>query len=150
MLELFENYLDRLQELHDGILQAIGGLPVEALDWVPGPEMNSISVLIVHLAGAERYWIGDVAAGEPSGRVREQEFLVKGLPAANLQERLDGTLAYIRNTLERLSLQDLEAQRVSPWGGGTISVSWALLHALEHTAIHTGQIQITRQLWEQH
>ncbi len=149
MLELFESYLDRLQELHDDILQAIVGLPVEALDWIPGPEMNSISVLIVHLTGAERYWIGDVAAGEPSGRVREREFLVKGLSAANLRERMDGTLAYARGALEKLSLQELEAQRVTSRDGKSLSGSWALLHALEHTALHTGQIQITRQLWDQ-
>jgi hypothetical protein len=28
-------------------------------------------------------------------------------------------------------------------------VGWALLHALEHTAIHLGHIQITQQLWDQ-
>jgi hypothetical protein len=28
-------------------------------------------------------------------------------------------------------------------------VAWALFHALEHTALHCGQIQIQRQLWEQ-
>jgi hypothetical protein len=28
-------------------------------------------------------------------------------------------------------------------------VAWALLHALEHTTLHLGQIQLTRQLWEQ-
>jgi uncharacterized damage-inducible protein DinB len=149
MVELFVSYLDRLQKLHEHILQAIEGLPADALDWSPGAEMNSISVLIVHLTGAERYWIGDVVAGEPSGRVREQEFLVKGWSAGDLKERLNGTLAYARTNLERLSLQDLEGQRVSSRDGESFSGSWALLHALEHTAIHVGQIQVTRQLWEQ-
>lgn len=148
MVELFESYLDRLQDLHDTILQAIDGLPVEALDWAPGPEMNSISVLITHLAGAQRYWIGDVAAGEPSGRVREQEFHAKGLSTADLKERLNGTLAYARKTLEKLPFQDLEATRVTTREGESLSGSWALLHALEHTALHVGQIQVTRQLWE--
>ena len=38
--------------------------------------MNSMNVLVVHLIGAERYWIGDVIAGEPSGRDRESEFMI--------------------------------------------------------------------------
>ena len=60
-----EDYLERLQDLHGAIERAIEGLPQAALDWVPGPDMNSLA------------------------------------------------------------------------------------HALEHTALHLGHIQITRQLWEQ-
>lgn len=33
--------------------------------------------------------------------------------------------------------------------GQKFSVSWSLLHVLDHTAIHLGHIQLTRQLWEQ-
>ena len=36
-------------ELHADIEKVMENLPVEALDWVPGPEMNSIAVLVVHL-----------------------------------------------------------------------------------------------------
>lgn len=78
MHPFFEAYLDRLQELHAGILRAIDGLPAAALDWVPGPGMNPIAVLVVHAAGAERYWIGDVVARDPSDRDRAAEFWVQG------------------------------------------------------------------------
>jgi hypothetical protein len=30
-----------------------------------------------------------------------------------------------------------------------MTVAWAVLHAVDHTALHLGHIQITRQLWEQ-
>ena len=63
-------YYDRLQTLHQGISEAIADLPQEALDWEPAPSMNSVTVLVVHLTGAERYWIGDVAGQDPSGRIR--------------------------------------------------------------------------------
>ena len=36
MQPFFQDYLDRLQELHADITQAIEGLPGAALDWVPG------------------------------------------------------------------------------------------------------------------
>ena len=76
MQPFFSAYLDLLQDCHNGILQALEGLPPAALDWVPGQDMNSVSVLIFHLTGAERFWIGDIAAQEPSNRDRNAEFQV--------------------------------------------------------------------------
>ena len=110
--------------------------------------MNSMAVLVTHITGAERYWIGDVVAGEPSGRDRSAEFRVKGLPTMALQQRLAGSLAYAKRVLEEMDLQDLPALRLSPRDGRDFTAGWSLLHALEHTAIHTGHIQLTRQLWE--
>jgi hypothetical protein len=51
----FVNYINLLQEHHDHILETLDGLPPAALDWSPNSDMNSISVLAVHLTGAERY-----------------------------------------------------------------------------------------------
>ena len=149
MQPFFQDYLDRLQELHADIVGAIEGLPEAALDWVPGLGMNSLGVLAVHVAGAERYWIGDVAAGDPSGRDRGAEFRAQGLDAATLKGRLADALAYARSVLEGLSLGDLEEPRISPRDGRRFTVGWSLAHALEHTAIHVGHAQITRQLWGQ-
>ena len=145
----FESYLNHLGALHEDIEKAIAGLQPEALDWSPGPEMNSITVLVVHLAGAERYWIGDVVCGDPSNRGREAEFRAQGLGGQALQARLADGLAYAANALESLTLSDLGKEKTTNRDGRTFSVAWALLHALEHTAIHLGQVQLTRQLWEQ-
>lgn len=151
MQTFFNEYLNLLQDCHNSILQAIEGLPSEALDWVPGAEMNSISVLVFHLTGAERYWIGDVAAQESSDRDRDAEFKVQGADVDVLKKRLADILDYARNALDKMSLQDLEASRVSPnHREREFTVGWALLHALEHATEHKGQIQLTRQLWEQH
>jgi len=149
MLSVLEDYLERLQALHADIECTIEGLPPEALDWVPGPDMNSLGVLAVHVADAERYWIGDVAGRDPSGRDRAAEFRTRGLDTAALKARLAKTLAHSQAVLEGLTLPDLEAARVSPRDGRTFTVAWCLAHALEHTALHLGHMQITRQLWEQ-
>lgn len=106
-------------------------------------------MLIVHLTGAERYWIGDVALGDTSNRDRAAEFSVSSIPLDALQARLADASDYAQSALTRLTLGDLEQERVSPRDGRKFSVAWALLHALEHTAIHLGHIQITRQIWEQ-
>lgn len=145
----FEDYLDRLRELHQGTERAIEGLPQEALDWVPGAQMNSMAVLVMHLTGAERFWIGDVVAHDPSDRDRATEFRVRGLGTGVLQERLAQTLAYLRSILTDLSLSDLADLRISPRSGAELTVGWALAHVLEHTAQHCGHIAITRQLWGQ-
>jgi uncharacterized damage-inducible protein DinB len=149
METFFNEYLNLLQERHREILEALAGLPPDAFDWSPGPDMNSISVLVFHLTGAERYWIGDVAAQDPKERDRDAEFRVREVGADVLQKRLTDNTEYARNALSKFTIQDLETTRVSARDGRRFTVGWALLHALEHTTEHLGQIQITRQLWEQ-
>ena len=137
MQPFFEDFFDRLQELHVGIERAIEEFPKEALDWAPVPGMNSLCVLVMHVAG------------EPSGRDRDAEFLSAGLDEATLKECLADVLAHSRNVLENLTLQDLERSFISPRGGRRFTVAWALAHALEHMAIHLGQMRLMRKLWEQ-
>ncbi|NWG17765.1 MAG: DinB family protein [Chloroflexi bacterium] len=149
MHPFFADYLERLTTLHRDIERAISGLTPAALDWTPAPDTNSITVLVTHTAGAERYWIGDLAAQMSSSRDREAEFHTKGLNEAALKQRLAQADDFARQALDGLTLADLDTERRSPRNERTFTVSWALLHALEHTALHLGHIQLTRQLWEQ-
>lgn len=150
MQPFMSDYLNNLQDLHREILSTVEELPPTALDWTPpGSDYNSLNVLIVHLTGAERYWLGDVVAGEASGRDREAEFQLHGLSPDELRNRLEESLVYAYGVLEKLTLPDLETSRISPRNGREITVAWALAHTLKHTALHVGHIQITRQLWDQ-
>lgn len=133
--------------MHSDILKAVEGLPIEALDWVPGAEINSLGVLVIHLTGAERYWIG-LAVNEPLERDREAEFRAKGLNIKQLTARVVSADEYNRDALSRLSLTDLDIMRSSPRNNKTFTVGWCLMHALEHTSLHTGHITLTRQLWD--
>jgi len=149
MISILADYWERLQTLHADLERTLVDLPSAALDWTPGLDMNSLGVLATHVAGSERYWIGEVAGGDSSGRDREAEFRVRGLEATALIARLAETLAHSQGVIETLSLADLEAARTSPREERTFTVAWALTHALEHVALHLGQMQLTRQLWEQ-
>ena len=140
---------DRLAALHQSIIKAINGLPDEALDWSPGPDMNTLSVLLTHTLGAERFWIGDIAGGEPSGRVRSDEFVATGKSVEDFIERSNNILAHSQSVVARLSIAELDDRRNVPQSDRQVTVAWAVLHALEHTALHAGHIEITRQLWEQ-
>ena len=147
MHAFFVAYCERLQTLHRDLAAAIIDLPQEALDWHPATGMNSLAILVVHTAAAERYWIGDVVGQESSARTRSEEFETAGLEAAELKKRLGLTLEHSLSILQKLTLADLAASRHSGRDGETYSVAWALAHALEHTALHLGHVQIGRQLW---
>lgn len=149
MPQIILDFAERLTALHTELHRTLDELPDEALDWSPGPEINSVAVLITHLTGAERFWLGDIAAGEPSGRVRTAEFEVHHLTVADLKARLDNSMLYIRNLLPGLGLDDLDRLCTSPHHERPFTVGWCLLHVLEHTAEHTGHVQLMRQLWAQ-
>jgi hypothetical protein len=155
MHPLFEDYLQRLTIIHREFEATLKGLSTEALDWSPGPDMNSLTVLVVHVAGSTRYWVGDVGAQIPSNRDRAAEFQAKGLDEETLLLRLTDVRTFVRGVLENLSIDDLSIARTVPGRTlpngepETFTVGDALLHALEHTALHVGHAQMTRQLWEQ-
>jgi uncharacterized damage-inducible protein DinB len=148
MLPMLEAYRERLEALHTDIHKTLTGLPLAALDWLPGAEMNSLAVLASHVAGSERYWVGEVAGGDPSHRDRPTEFHIYGLNEVELSARLDATLAHSRMVLERLTSRELELRRPAA-DRGEVTVAWALFHNLQHVGMHLGQMQLTRQLWEQ-
>lgn len=151
MEAFFADYFERLQIMNGEFIRTFADLPAEALDWVPGTEMNSLCVLVVHTTGATRFWIGDAALGDPSNRVRAEEFTASGLSHDELKARFTALEDYTRGALEPLTLADLAATHVIIREGKEKEVvtDWALLHAITHLSVHLGHAQMTRQLWEQ-
>jgi hypothetical protein len=149
MSQLFTDMQERLETLYQAIEAAVADLPAEALDWKPATDMNSFAVLLTHTAGALRYWVGDVAGGRPSGRVRAAEFETRDVDAAELMGRLRAALDFAGQVLGELDPAVLGETRTMGQKDETHTIGWALLHALEDTALHGGHVQITRQLWDQ-
>lgn len=148
MLPFCEAYVRELEALYGDIQRSITGLPQEALDWVPGENMNSINVLVAHATGAQRFLAGDLVAGIPSNRNRDAEFQAKGLSALDLSELLSLAFRATRTALEQLTEADLNAAQPRTKDGRSYTVAAALLHALGHTAEHAGHVQLTRQMWD--
>ena len=125
-------------------------LPAEALNWRPvdGPadhSTNSLAVLALHVAGAEHFWIAEVIGRHPPTRDREAEFVQQVDDWAKLTGRLEQVGRQTREVLSGLAdaeLGDLRAARDKH-----VSVRWALLHVIDHTALHLGHMQLTYQLW---
>ena len=146
MKQPFEDFYKLLEDLHENCKDQIAGLAQDELDWSPGTGMNSIAVLVVHIAGSERFWIGDTIMREPSGRDREAEFVTSGVSEQALVDLLDTSLAYIEGAFDRLDVEVLAENRISPRDGREISVTRTIANVIEHTALHLGHIQITKQL----
>lgn len=148
--QFFADYLERLEDLQRRLHQAVQDLPVEAMDWSPGPamnpKMNTMAVLMAHITGVLHEGM-ELALDNPSSRVRSQEFQTRGVPSAEMLRRLDAVIDFARSTLPRLALADLAQTRQDE--DGPITCGWALLHALEHAYLHLGHVQITCQLWQQ-
>jgi uncharacterized damage-inducible protein DinB len=149
MLITLKELLVCLDEQHARIEQTIADLPPEALNWAPASGMNSIAVLAAHTAGAERYWVRVAAGDEAVVRDRDAEFATDRVDAAQLLDQLAEALAQSHALISRLTPLDLEQVRVAPRDGRRVTAAWALLHTLEHTALHLGHMQVTRDFWEQ-
>ncbi len=144
--QLFADYLERLEDLQQRLHKEVRDLPSEAMDWSPGPEMNSVAVLLAHTTGLLHEGI-DIALENSPRRVREQEFQTRSVLGVEMLRRLDAVIDYARDALPRLGLEDLDKERKDE--DGTVTCGWALLHALEHTYLHLGHIQLTCQMWRQ-
>jgi len=147
MQTFYTDCMFNLKELHKDIENALEGLSPEALDWSPKEGVNSITVLVVHTAGSQRFLFGEVIGGQDIHRDRDAEFLVKGLTPEELAKRLNDNLTYIADILEPLTLADLETKRM--FRTREVTVGWVIGHALKHTATHLGHIQVMRDLWSQ-
>ena len=144
------SYLERIEDLRNQVRRLLADHPPEALNWRPiegdgDQAMNSPAALATHIAGAEHFWIGEVVGGHPPTRDRDAEFSTHAASAAELVELLEETGAETRMVFSALNEADLEGVREAR--ERTIPVRWCLLHALDHTALHLGHMQLTYQLW---
>ena len=149
MEPIFAAVLKRLEEMHQQYFEYMDGLSIEELDWSPGPEMNSLCVLGVHVTAAERFWIG-LGIDDVSKRDRPAEFLASGYELEGIKALFTANIDFYR---EAFAEQDagrlLEVVDVSHYmdrPSQLVTRGYALLRGLDHTAEHLGHAGMTRQL----
>jgi len=131
------------------VSETLVGLPAEGLNWRPlsGSDLhitNSLAVLATHVAGAEHFWIAEVVGGRPATRNRAAEFETESADLNELLVIIENTAKETRAVFSELSEKTLEEDRLVE--GKTVPVRWAIMHVVDHTALHLGHMQITRQL----
>jgi uncharacterized damage-inducible protein DinB len=155
VLSEIENFLSRIEDQRRVVRELIADLPVAALNWRPivraeGEAFNSIGVMVTHLAGAEHFWITEVVGRRPATRVRETEFRVQGAQASALLDLLTAVREETLEVFSEFNETTLDENRLVVGRSiPEVTVRWALMHVVEHTALHIGHMQITRQLWNE-
>ena len=141
-------HLSAIEDLRRQLLETVAPLSDEQVNrTVPGLR-NSIGILLKHLNGSERYWIGEVAGGRPAHRNRDAEFASEPVRKADLLAEVERVAAQTREVLDRLTpadlVQEVEVRRTT----GTVkeTKTGALLHATQHLAYHLGQIRYLAKL----
>ena len=136
----YTDFLNDLESLHDKIKELIDSQSQQALDWSPQPGVGSLNMIVSHVAGAERYWIGEVVGREQPARRPGPVYRVTGLDNKELCKRLDDALSYCRKVLEKCERGELDGRRISPRDGREVTVRWSFEHVIEHTANHQREI----------
>ena len=148
-------YATRLRRLLDKLVESVDGLEDGRLNWRPPlPEANSRYVLVAHVLGNLEAWVLGIACGQAIDRDRPAEFAATGSDAGALIERARALARRFDEALAALPEDALDVQKLPSklhWGAGMpeqCTVREALMHAIEHAAVHLGHIHLTRDMAE--
>jgi hypothetical protein len=131
--------------VHDKLRDVVRGLDDEALNWSPGPETNSIAVLVIHTLGSELDTLHRVRAIQ-ADRDRDAEFAVTGATQAELLAALDRGDARLVEHAAAITEADLAAMRKGTGSAEQTGLYW-LLFNYGHAREHFGHVELTAQLW---
>jgi len=151
--DLGTRYLDEVfrslrghKRLADG---AIAQLSDEQFFALPGPESNSVAIIVKHMSGNMRSRFTDFLSsdGEKPGRHRDQEFIVPDDASRDeLLRAWEQQWDLVFHTINSLQAEDLDRTvtiRAQPH-----SVLQALHRAVAHLTYHTGQIVFVAKHWK--
>ncbi len=107
---------------------------------------NSAGNLCLHLIGNLNHFIGTILGKTDYERQRNLEFLLKDVPREDILTQIDETLVVIENTLNTLTITDLEANYPLEVFKEKMTTEFFLVHLTTHLAYHLGQINYHRRL----
>lgn len=157
-MNIIAHSLERaLRSLTASLLDTLEGVPTDVLNtWKPAAardgshEMNTFAVLATHTLGAAENWTLIITGARPATRDRDAEFRAQ-TTLADLRGRREAWLADLHTQLSTMTEADFAAPIPaslvrSDYAGWTVLDG--MIHAVDHTALHLGHVQIQRQLWE--
>ncbi len=107
---------------------------------------NSAGNLALHLVGNLNHFIGKTLGGTDYIRDREKEFSLKNIPRQKLITDIQQVSEVIRNTLPKLSEEDLKKDFPLKINEETFSTENMLLHLIGHLNYHLGQVNYHRRM----
>jgi uncharacterized damage-inducible protein DinB len=133
-----------LTHLRESAIYKIEGLDHDQIRWEPAPTANSLGVIVVHLAYAERLWFRAICAGEEMDMTWRQHMfeLPDGWSAGDAISFYQSEIAAADAVLDAAPSLDLPSRGSLR----TTTLRWAVVHMIEETARHVGHMDITREL----
>lgn len=139
----------------DDLLETLRGVPQEDFNtWKPAAaregrhEMNTFTALAVHTVSAAEFHALHIVGRKPSNRDCDSEFQVTAT-VADIETRFTAFLDELHALLDGMTEADYGGEPAPdrPDLGDWANADW-LMHTIDHIALHTGHLQIQRQLWE--
>jgi uncharacterized damage-inducible protein DinB len=161
------SFLAQLDELTERLTEDVRNLDVGALEWQPAPGMNTIGMLLAHIAIVEVFWtqvgplglstfesesvlgigIDDDGMPMPAGGAPPAGLAGKSI--ATFNDLLARARAYSRRAIAVLADGDLDRVISRTRRDGSVhetDMRWILYHMVEHFAGHYGQINVLQHL----
>jgi len=110
-----------------------------------GSIKNSSGNLVLHIIGGLNFLIGATLAHTGYVRNRDEEFIKKGVPRADLVTQLEALIPMIRETV---GTQNMEAEFPIFFDKPNTSNSYVLTQLLLHLNYHLGQVNYLRRVLE--
>lgn len=107
------------------------------------PESNTLFALATHLVASGEYWTLVTVGKREIPRDRPAEFHATGR-VEELRTRYEHWIRDVHEVLDVFPDERLD-EPVAERRGESYNAREALLHAVEHSALHLGHIQLTRQ-----
>lgn len=140
LVQLFERDLNRLKEEISKYNNE------KALWFVDGEIANSGGNLCLHLVGNLNHFIGAILGNTNYKRDRDAEFNLLGVSRIELINKVEDTLAMIKEVLPTLSQETMDGQYPLEVFGKPMSTEYFLVHLEGHLNYHLGQLNYHRRL----
>ncbi len=160
------SFLEQMDDLSHRLGGDTRGVSPEALAWQPAPGMNTIGMLLAHLAIVEVYWtcwvledreppipcqeilgIGMDDDGMPLPEGSKPPAILAGKAFPFYDDLLERARAHLKAVAAGITDEALDREiqkRRSNRPAETYNRRWTLYHLLEHYAGHYGQILLLR------
>jgi uncharacterized damage-inducible protein DinB len=115
--------------------------------WITeGTIANSAGNLCLHLIGNLNTYIGGELGKSGYIRDRDAEFSLKNIHKSELLNNIESTKQVVLDTLDKISVDDLEEEYPIEVFERRTTVSFFLVHLATHLNYHLGQINYHRRL----
>ena len=147
MSTLIEHFAVEFRRYRDLADKAMAQVPDDALNRVPGPDANSIAMIVRHISGNLRSRFTDFLTtdGEKPWRDRDSEFVERPYTRDELREMWNASWTIVDAQLGALT--DAHLQQIVTIRGVKASVQEALCRATAHIAYHAGQIVLLCRMY---